>query len=173
MPGTCSGHFAFVVRVNLEADSLSSTHKSSSPRKRGSSTPRPRSSIHLRWNTGSSGQADDDSAHLRVQFNFLSRFNLIPPVQPLAQKYFGFPPTQITSLCRAIPSRSEGRLANRHGRWVRDAVDAECADDERRMKRTAKSCGPDAPTLASSSRNRFRGRRWQESPVTGESTYKP
>jgi hypothetical protein len=31
-------------------------------------------------------------------------------------------------------------------------VDAESAVDEGRMKRTAKSCGPDAPTLASSSR---------------------
>ena len=36
--------------------------------------------------------------------------------------------------------------------------------------RTAKSCGPDAPTLASSLRKLFRRRRWQESPVTGEST---
>ena len=33
----------------------------------------------------------------------------------------------------------------------RDAVDAGCADNERRVMRTAKSCGPDAPTLASSS----------------------
>ena len=44
------------------------------------------------------------------------------------------------------------------------------ADDEGRVRRTAKSCGPDAPTLASS----FAGviparRRWQTSPVTGES----
>src|SRR6478735_7275800 len=37
--------------------------------------------------------------------------------------------------------------------------------------RTAKSCGPDAPTLASSLREPgSRGRRWQKSPVTGEST---
>jgi hypothetical protein len=48
------------------------------------------------------------------------------------------------------------------------------------LQRTAKSCGPDAPTLASSSRscvgptglrqNLIRRRRWQNSPVTGEST---
>src|ERR1700730_15155736 len=38
------------------------------------------------------------------------------------------------------------------------------------QKRTAKSCGPDAPTLASSLRYVFRRRRWQKSPVTGEST---
>src|SRR6478735_11426106 len=37
--------------------------------------------------------------------------------------------------------------------------------------RTAKSCGPDAPTLASSLREPgSRGRRWQKSPVAGEST---
>ena len=37
--------------------------------------------------------------------------------------------------------------------------------------RTEKSCGPDAPTLVSSSVGSFpAGRRWQESPVTGEST---
>ena len=51
----------------------------------------------------------------------------------------------------------------------RDAVDASALKDERRVKRTAKSCGPDAPTLASSWRKRFRWRQWQESPVTGES----
>jgi hypothetical protein len=34
--------------------------------------------------------------------------------------------------------------------------------------RTAKSCGPDAPTLASSFAKQF-ARRWQEGPVTGES----
>src|SRR5664279_977926 len=44
------------------------------------------------------------------------------------------------------------------GRWPssrtlgRDAVDARCAKDEGAFLRTAKSCGPDASTLASSSR---------------------
>jgi hypothetical protein len=38
-----------------------------------------------------------------------------------------------------------------------------------RALRTAKSCGPDAPTLASSRRMMFRRRRRQESPVSGES----
>jgi hypothetical protein len=42
-----------------------------------------------------------------------------------------------------------------------------------RYLRTAKSCGPDAPTLASSWRERFRWRRWQTSPVTGESAKQP
>src|SRR5216684_6578518 len=49
------------------------------------------------------------------------------------------------------------------------------------LSRTAKSCGPDAPTLASSlaevlsalpgsEKTLIRRRRWQKSPVTGEST---
>jgi hypothetical protein len=37
------------------------------------------------------------------------------------------------------------------------------------MKRTAKSCGPDAPTLASSFVGWSARRWWQESPVTKES----
>jgi hypothetical protein len=48
-------------------------------------------------------------------------------------------------------------------------VDASCAFDEGANLRTAKSCGPDAPTLASSSAEVSAGRRWQTSPVTGES----
>src|SRR5713101_5808996 len=38
------------------------------------------------------------------------------------------------------------------------------------LQRTAKSCGSGAPTLALRSRERFRERRWQKSPVTEEST---
>jgi hypothetical protein len=57
-------------------------------------------------------------------------------------------------------------------------VDAGGAFDEGGFLRTAKSCGPDAPTLASSLRKAMkcpdgpftpRRRRWQTSPVTGES----
>ena len=48
------------------------------------------------------------------------------------------------------PVPPEGRT-RRHERWCGDAVDALAAQDERRVKRTAKPCGPDAPTLASSS----------------------
>jgi hypothetical protein len=69
------------------------------------------------------------------------------------------------------PSRpTRGAYRDRHGRRARDAMDAAafCARgdrragdepvsdqqhaDERRLLRTAKSCGPDAPTLASSLR---------------------
>jgi len=51
-------------------------------------------------------------------------------------------------------------------------MDAGGATDESAILRTAKSCGPDAPTLASSWRWCFasRRRRWQQSPITGEST---
>jgi hypothetical protein len=41
-------------------------------------------------------------------------------------------------------------LRDRHERRVRDAMDASGATDEGACLRTAKSCGPDAPTLASS-----------------------
>jgi len=51
-------------------------------------------------------------------------------------------------------------------------MDAGCAADESVALRTAKSCGPDASTPASSWRRCIASRRWrwQESPITGEST---
>src|SRR5438067_9439215 len=48
-------------------------------------------------------------------------------------------------------------------------MDADGAADEQHVRWTAKSCGSDAPTLASSRRKYFRWRRWQTSPVTGKS----
>ena len=48
-------------------------------------------------------------------------------------------------------------------------MDADGATDERADLRTAKSCGPDAPTLASSVAEVSARRRWQESPVAEES----
>jgi hypothetical protein len=71
-------------------------------------------------------------------------------VQPPLKKYSDFPKTQITLY--PPPSRpTEGRLmiVTAAGR---DAVDADGAIDERRLMRTAKSCGPDTPTLVSSLR---------------------
>src|ERR1700691_3570411 len=47
-------------------------------------------------------------------------------------------------------------------------MDAGGAADESATLRTAKSCGPDAPTLASSFAEVSARRRWQTSPVTGE-----
>src|SRR5581483_9854533 len=58
---------------------------------------------------------------------------------------------------------------DRHGRWVRDAVDALVPSRRAASKRTAKSCGPDISTLISS-RRMIRRRWWQESPIAREST---
>src|SRR5205085_8196164 len=57
-------------------------------------------------------------------------------------------PNQWLRLCR--PALTRGALAIVTNAR-RDAVDALASRDERGLKRTAKSCGPDAPTLASSS----------------------
>jgi hypothetical protein len=89
-------------------------------------------------------------------------------VQPPLQKCFGFHPPQITSRTLPIPSHTEGRFAIvtdvGHGmRWTRQrlARDGVAGRVERLVSdhrvcgremllRTAKSCGPDAPMLASS-----------------------
>jgi len=70
-------------------------------------------------------------------------------------KNISLPPSG-KSLLQPTPFRpTEGRhaIVTAAGR---DAVDADSAADERRVRRTAKSCGPDAPTLASSWRKQFR-----------------
>src|SRR3569832_2924438 len=54
-----------------------------------------------------------------------------------------------TGICRFVSRLTEGRFAIVTKRWARDAVDAWAAQDGRGSRRTAKSCGPDAPTLAS------------------------
>src|SRR6266852_5343110 len=57
-------------------------------------------------------------------------------------------------------------------RWTRQRQ-AQLLRGRMTLQRTAKSCGPGAPTLALSLRKRFRERRWQKSPVTEESTKDP
>ena len=57
---------------------------------------------------------------------------------------------QITGSISAIPCSQEGRVANVTKRWARGAMGASCHKTSD-VARTAKSCGPDAPTLASSS----------------------
>jgi hypothetical protein len=89
-------------------------------------------------------------------------------VQPCVKKYFAFAVGQIISTSSPRPVPLEGRLAIVTDAG-RDAVDAGSASDEGADLRTAKSCGPDAPTLASSFAKQFARRRWQTSPVTGES----
>jgi hypothetical protein len=58
-------------------------------------------------------------------------------------------PSRLKSSAYLPPSRpTRGAFRDRHGRWVRDTMDAMARADGRRMLRTAKPSGPDAPTLA-------------------------
>ena len=78
-------------------------------------------------------------------------------VQPHLQKYFVSGLTQISSLIRAVPShRGALAIVTDAGR---DAVDAGGAKDEGADLRTAKSCGSDASTPASSLARRRARRR--------------
>jgi hypothetical protein len=56
--------------------------------------------------------------------NSLNSFNVIWVVQMGFEKYFASLRGQITGLFRAIPCPMRGAFRDRHGRWVRDAVDA-------------------------------------------------
>ena len=88
-------------------------------------------------------------------------------VKPCREKYSAFARAQISSLASPVSPDERGgsRSSRTRGgmQWTR-----KLAQDEREPMRTAKPCGPDAPTLASSPREISRGRRWQESPVTEE-----
>jgi hypothetical protein len=68
----------------------------------------------------------------------------------LCSKRFRFPrrANHLYKLAPSCPTEGRAHVTNAG----RDAVDADGAFDERRVMRTAKSCGPDAPTLASSRR---------------------
>jgi hypothetical protein len=68
-------------------------------------------------------------------------------------------------LIPAVPPRLKGAFRDRHERGVRDAMDACRAKDECVAERTAKSCGPDIPTLISSLSMMIFRRWWQESPA--------
>jgi hypothetical protein len=103
---------------------------------------------------------------LRAQCNLLNRINLMLAVQSGLQKYFYSRLTQITPISVAVlPPEGRIPIVIYAGR---DAVDVSGAADESTDLRTAKSCGPDAPTLASSRWRQLRRRRWQTSPVTGD-----
>jgi hypothetical protein len=87
-------------------------------------------------------------ADLRAGSELSNRINLMLAVQSCRQEYFDSLQTQITSI--SIAFRPDGgAFRDRHGRG------AECGGRGWRCRRaapgrTAKSCGPDAPTLASS-----------------------
>jgi hypothetical protein len=73
-------------------------------------------------------------------------------VQPLLQKYFASPLTQIKSKILPSRSREEGRLAivtdvGSGMRWTQQRQ-AQSLRGRVTLQRTAKSCGPGAPTLA-------------------------
>src|SRR4051812_23519249 len=94
------------------------------------------------------------------------RINMICSVQSRLQKHFRSSFTQIKIITApSCPTEGRAHVTNAE----RDAVDANGAADEQHVRRTAKSCGSDAPTLASSFAVNAR-RRWQTSPVTGKST---
>jgi hypothetical protein len=91
------------------------------------------------------------------------------PVVPICRNPTALPLPPNQPQIRIIPSREEGRIAIV---TKRGAGCGGCGSAGRRtaLMRTAKPCGPDAPTLASSLAEFSARRRWQESPVTGEST---
>jgi hypothetical protein len=101
--------------------------------------------------------------------NFPNSFNVIWVVQMGLEKYFRFLSGQITGLFRAIPCSMRGAFRDRHGRWARDAVDADalltnCADRGRRSRVVL------TPRRWRHACESVRKSRWQQSPVTGEST---
>src|SRR3984885_13176528 len=57
--------------------------------------------------------------------------------------FFVFDPNHL--LIKAIPCPMRGAFRDRHERWAAGSGGRGCAFDERRVTRTAKSCGPDAP----------------------------
>src|SRR5579872_5022027 len=83
---------------------------------------------------------------------FCRRHLICPSCQSVAGN-FACGVGQIRSIFPPVLLPHEGRLADRHERWDKDAVDAFGAKDERANKRTAKSCGLDIPTLISSLRD--------------------
>jgi hypothetical protein len=137
---------------------------------------------------------------VRAQANFLSPIKLFLPVQSPSAKIFRFPlpPNHLYHARHPVPQR--GAFRDRHGRWVRDAVDAGCvlrardrrADSQESVSgalstrtRDAASVRPNRVVLTprrwrqvlwrhvgptGRGHSIFARRRWQKSPVTGKST---
>ena len=92
------------------------------------------------------------------------------PVVPLCRRRAALPKTPNQWLPSAL-SRPLERGVSRSSRTLGAGCGGRFGDARRAaLTRTAKPCGPDAPTLASSLRMKIRRRRWQKSPVTGESS---
>ena len=85
-----------------------------------------------------------------------ARHALICPFCPASsEKIFCFSEIQIRVIFAPVPSH-RGASRDRHGRGA-GCGGRGCADNERCLMRTEKSCGPDTPTLVSSSAMKERG----------------
>src|SRR5262249_35483821 len=96
--------------------------------------------------------------------------------QATDSKIFCFTEIQIGGITAAVsrPRRDVSRSSRYVGHEMRWTLWRQVFfTGRKRPQRTAKSCGPDAATLASSRPGVSRRRRWQKRPLTGESTYKP
>src|SRR6204780_5502278 len=100
--------------------------------------------------SGINGELQSALRVVRDQRNLLNRINLIWVVQSSSQKYSGSLLTQITCISLAIPAHTQGAFRDRHGRRVGMRWTWVALLTRALTSRTAKSCGPDAPTLASS-----------------------
>ena len=93
---------------------------------------------------------NDEGAAIALHLTGFSQSHLICRSCQCAAGIFACGVGQITSTFPRIPARYEGRFAIVTKRWAGDAVDAFRATRRARVRRTAKSCGPDIPTLISS-----------------------
>jgi hypothetical protein len=85
----------------------------------------------------------------RVRAKLPNHYRVIWSVQPFAEKSFACLQPQITSVWgHPVPAR--GAYRDRHGRGARGCDGRRRFARRAEWLRTAKSCGPDAPTLASS-----------------------
>jgi hypothetical protein len=119
-------------------------------------------------NYGDSAGLHPGLSGLREKRNLLSRINLICSVQSHFEKYSAWLVGQIISTNSPVPPHTEGRFAivtdvGCGMRWTRQRrareviagrVERPVSDDRAHRRemllRTEKSCGPDAPALASS-----------------------
>jgi hypothetical protein len=85
-----------------------------------------------------------------VKKKFSRAINLIclssPPLKNIPFCFL----TQITCISQGIPAHTKGAFRDRHERWIGMRWTQAALLTRALAMRTAKPCGPDAPTLASS-----------------------
>jgi len=79
---------------------------------------------------------NDAKKPLRQKRKFSFAFKLFLPVQSFQKKFSVSRLTQNSGISKTIPHPQRGAYRDRHGRWVRDAVDASRAE-----RRTARLSG--------------------------------